>query len=567
MARPARRHNPFRRLGELFDASALGVVTLLLLIASFYATWQGMSDFVASKGAPSEVGTGALVVLVVLTLTLAMYVALRETVNPVRWRNIVIAFPLYALLALWSVGFGYGFWWSLIAGEDATEAALTRTLDSVVDAGTELKAEISAAVALVDGAEASSEARAELERTVGGTCGAASPAGNGPRSRARETSRSQIADIGKLARESWLLQTAQSLDAFESSDWTETMEGELPEARKQRLVEAGRRANRWAKELSAKSQLYGAIIAERLKGSAHFLSVRPASEGVDFCYDRDLAEQLRSVASALDKSYEITPIPFRFAEGADGVALAVEDLWIGLFSRVGLVERRAGAGLRPDGRSLIALMAAIGVDFALFIFALLRGGKRRDYNDGPPPPATTTIIENDPPVDGGGEAKSVLAHKTPIATIALRKRNKETEEPTRPVGRPRVETNPEALNIRTSDSGSESQEPEEQQLEDLFGQARFHLQEMHVAGGALEKSEALGRFNEVLRKLKKVGYKSVGMDDREFHPDLHEIVDKEPSDKPANQIVRMVRPRFIGADGQTIRALVIISLGFKGSDD
>ena len=104
-------------------------------------------------------------------------------------------------------------------------------------------------------------------------------------------------------------------------------------------------------------------------------------------------------------------------------------------------------------------------------------------------------------------------------------------------------------------------------MEDLFGQARFHLQEMHVAGGALEKSEALGRFNEVLRKLKKVGYKSVGMDDREFHPDLHEIVDKEPSDKPANQIVRMVRPRFIGADGQTIRALVIISLGFKGSDD
>ena len=568
MSRPVRRHTPFGRLRELLDASALGVVTLLLLVASFYATWQGMGDFVASKGAQSEVGTGALVVLVVLTLTLAMYVALRETVNPIRWRNIVIAFPLYALLALWSVGFGYGFWWSLIAGEDATEAALTRTLDSVVDAGTELKAEISAAVALVDGAEASSEARAELERTVGGTCGAASPAGNGPRSRARETSRSQIADIGKLARETWLPETTQFLDAFESSDWTETIEGETPEARKQRLVEAGRRANRWATELSAKSQLYGEIIAERLKGSAQFLSVEPTSGSVDFCYDRDLAEQLRSVASALDKSYEITPIPFRFAEGADGVALAVEDLWIGLFSRVGLVERRAGAGLRPDGRSLIALMAAIGVDFALFIFALLRGGKRRDYrdyNDEPPPPATKTIIENDPPVEGGREAKPVLAHKTPIAALPVSLQ--ETEEPTRPVGRPRVETNPEALNIGTSDFGSESQEPEEQQLEDLFGQARFHLQEMHVAGGALEKSEALGRFNEVLRKLKKVGYKSVGMDDREFHPDLHEIVDKEPSDKPANQIVRMVRPRFIGADGQTIRALVIISLGFKGSDD
>ena len=565
MARPARRHNPFRRLGELFDASALGVVTLLLLIASFYATWQGMSDFVASKGAPSEVGTGALVVLVVLTLTLAMYVALRETVNPVRWRNIFIAFPLYALLALWSVGFGYGFWWSLIAGEDATEAALTRTLESVVDAGTELEAEISAAVALVDAAEASSEARAELERTAGGTCGVASPAGNGPRSRARETSRSQIADIGKVARESWLLQTAQSLDAFESSDWTETMEGELPEARKQRLVEAGRRANRWAKELSAKSQLYGAIIAERLKGSAHFLSVGPASEGGDFCYDRDLAEQLRSVASALDKSYEITPIPFRFAEGADGVALAVEDLWIGLFSRVGLVERRAGAGLRPDGRSLIALMAAIGVDFALFIFALLRGGKRRDYNDRPPPPATTTIIENDPPVDGGGEAKDLLGTEPDRPALPSPSLSKPVERKPSAKMRAsvqRIEADPKAVGIGSTDADSHSQIRPEEQVTDLIRSVDGRYRAMTPDEMLADKDARIAELQAELDALKQRGYVVTGRPGQIFDAAVHKQVGTQPSDKPAGTIIVTVKPGYI-TDGVNLyrMAEVIVSTG------
>ena len=33
--------------------------------------------------------------------------------------------PLYIFLALWSIGFGYGFWWSLIAGEEATRNSMS----------------------------------------------------------------------------------------------------------------------------------------------------------------------------------------------------------------------------------------------------------------------------------------------------------------------------------------------------------------------------------------------------------------------------------------------------------
>ncbi|MEO9969346.1 MAG: hypothetical protein ABJG15_05880 [Hyphomonadaceae bacterium] len=555
MSRPVRRDNPFRRLGELFDASALGLVTLLLLAASFYATWQGMSDFVTSKGTQSETGTAGLVLLVVLTLTLAMYVALRETVNPIRWRNIFIAFPLYALLAIWSVGFGYGFWWSLIAGEDATEAALTRTLDSVVEAGIELKAEIGVAVALVDAAEASSEARAERERTVGGTCGEGSPAGNGPRSRARETSRSHIADIGKMARESWLPETTQALDEFATPDWTATIEGETPEARKRRLVEAGRKANRLAKELSAESGLYGGVIAGRLGDVADFLSVAPASGEADFCYDRDLAEQLRSVSNALDRSYEIEPVPFRFAEGADGVAQAVEDLWLGLFARTGLVEREAGAGFRPKEQGLVALWLAMGIDAALFVFALLRGGFRREYDGGLPPvpiEAETQAIET--------EAPAALPAPEEESEVSVVKDAEFVEKPQKP--KRRVETEPRNMGIPTSAADSFDQRSLEEKVEKLLANVEMHLGEIHSAGSAVSRAAAQMRFDDAVRRLSDFGYEKAGMKDEIVNDCLHEVDGEEESDLPVGRIVRIIRPRFMQkGEREIIRALVIVSKG------
>jgi hypothetical protein len=52
-----------------------------------------------------------------------MWLALRETFGS--HRRLIerfITIPLYVFLALWSIDFGYGFWWSLIAGQDATRS-------------------------------------------------------------------------------------------------------------------------------------------------------------------------------------------------------------------------------------------------------------------------------------------------------------------------------------------------------------------------------------------------------------------------------------------------------------
>ena len=97
----------------------------MLLVISGYATWIGMSDFiigVQSGSSPKardivgglSVTNEMLIIVVVIALTLLMYLALRETVaigvKP-QWKRL-ITLPLYVFLALWSIGFGYGFWWS-----------------------------------------------------------------------------------------------------------------------------------------------------------------------------------------------------------------------------------------------------------------------------------------------------------------------------------------------------------------------------------------------------------------------------------------------------------------------
>jgi hypothetical protein len=110
----------------LFGRNALiGIASVILLMISGYATWSGMHDFiigVSSTRPPREMPGGifitsdVFVIIVVAALTFMMWLALRETFGFRRpFNQRLITFPLYLFLALWSIGFGYGFWWSLIA--------------------------------------------------------------------------------------------------------------------------------------------------------------------------------------------------------------------------------------------------------------------------------------------------------------------------------------------------------------------------------------------------------------------------------------------------------------------
>ncbi len=125
----------------------IGVASLMLLVISGFATWHGMRDFIigvsTSPAAQQqelpgglEFSNDLLVIVVVIALTFLMWLALRETFGARRSvLERMVTFPLYVFLAIWSIGFGYGFWWSLIAGEEATRTGLSGLQEDARDAG------------------------------------------------------------------------------------------------------------------------------------------------------------------------------------------------------------------------------------------------------------------------------------------------------------------------------------------------------------------------------------------------------------------------------------------------
>ncbi|MGA8615010.1 MAG: hypothetical protein WB760_25700, partial [Xanthobacteraceae bacterium] len=128
------------------------LATVMLLSISCYATWSGLHDFIIGiSSAPARrlpgvpIDSDVFVIGIVVALTFLMWLALRETFGAKRlFRERLITFPLYVFLALWSIGFGYGFWWSLIAGNEATRVSLSGLQEDARDAGAAIAARLQA---------------------------------------------------------------------------------------------------------------------------------------------------------------------------------------------------------------------------------------------------------------------------------------------------------------------------------------------------------------------------------------------------------------------------------------
>ena len=165
----------------------IGVASLMLLFLSGYATWHGMRDFIIGvSDTPTDAGSmsipnDVLVIGVVVALTFLMWLALRETFGAGRdFSDRVIMFVLYVFLAIWSIGFGYGFWWSLISGSEATRTGLSGLQEDARDASAVVAARLDAVRSQLDNVVSWSESQMTREETSGGSCGTSSGAGRGP---------------------------------------------------------------------------------------------------------------------------------------------------------------------------------------------------------------------------------------------------------------------------------------------------------------------------------------------------------------------------------------------------
>jgi hypothetical protein len=368
-------------------STLIGVASLMLLLISGYATWHGMRDFiigVSGEGShESDAGlsipNGLLVVIVVVALTFLMWLALRETFGAHRrLAERLITVPLYLFLALWSVGFGYGFWWSLIAGEEATRTGLAGLQEDARDASAAIAARLDAVRGQLDGVVSWSDGQMAREESSGGSCGTTSGAGRGPLYNARRGVRDSVTNLRDGMVRNWLGPVQAEVDRLQQS----AVAGEAGNLlERQRQFEQRAAAIRGeARSLAARSHELGKSTATEMRALASAVAIAPGQPGFS-CFDPTLAERLRQAAAQAERPAELTLREAAFNEGPAGVANAVKKLWANVGAYLSGTVRyvfsagRSTAGTKSGepiaGRDLIALLATIGVDLGLLALAAL----------------------------------------------------------------------------------------------------------------------------------------------------------------------------------------------------
>ncbi len=393
-----------RTVDYLFGRNALiGVASLMLLAISGYATWVGMSDFiigVQAENAPERardigalsVTNEVLIAVVVITLTFLMWLALRETFGAQRrLRERLVTFPLYLFLLLWSVGFGYGFWWSLIAGAEATRTSLAALQEDARAAGGAVSARLDAVQVQLDSVVAWSESQMQREETAGGSCGRPSGAGRGPLYAARQNVRDSVASLRGSIAQSWIAPVQE--DVSELRRLATDLSGETFAERQQAFERRAADIRDRARSIAARSNELGTSYASEMRALASVVAIEPGKAGFS-CYDPTLAERLRQAADQADQPVVLNLRTAEFTEGPAGVANAIKTLWSNIGAYLGgLIAYIANGFEMPaddsafvaggiTGRDLIALLAALGVDLGLFALMVLNppatGPTRRD---------------------------------------------------------------------------------------------------------------------------------------------------------------------------------------------
>ncbi len=370
----------------------IGVASFMLLVISGYATWSGMTDFIigvqATDGAATElksvgglsVTAELLIIAVVVALTFLMWLSLRETFGAERTlRERMITAPLYLFLALWSIGFGYGFWWALIAGQEATRTGLSGLREDARRAAVQVAARLDAVRVQLDNVVSWSESQMAREERSGGSCGVSSGAGRGPLYNARASVRDQVASLRDSIQQNWLAPVQADVKRLQKSV-AEIKGGTIVE-RRARFEAMASNIRTQAAAIAARSNQLGRSTAAEMRALADALSIKPGAPGFS-CYDPTLAQRLRQAAEQAAEPAVVRLRPAAFSEGAAGVANAVKNLWSnignylwGLISYVFTAGQSTGDaeanGTPISGRDLIALLATLGVDLGLLALTAL----------------------------------------------------------------------------------------------------------------------------------------------------------------------------------------------------
>ena len=367
-------------------STLIGVASLMLLFISGYATWHGMRDFIVGVSASSSdtssglsISNDVLVLLVVAALTFLMWLALRETFGSHRrLTERLITIPLYLFLAIWSIGFGYGFWRSLIAGEEATRSGLSGLQEDARDASSAIAARLDAVRSQLDNVVSWSESQMTREESSGGSCGTSSGAGRGPLYNARRSVRDSVTTLRDGMVRGWLTPVQADVDRLRQS--AGTAQGANLVERQKAFENQAAAIRGEARSIAARSNELGKSTASEMRALGATVAIAPTQAGFS-CYDPTLAERLKQAAGQADLPAQLNLRDAAFNEGPAGVANAVKKLWANIGSYLsgaltyvftaGRVTAESKSGEPITGRDLIALLATIGIDLGLLALAAL----------------------------------------------------------------------------------------------------------------------------------------------------------------------------------------------------
>ena len=297
----------------------------------------------------------------------------------------LVSFVFYLLFAVWSVGFGYGFFWKELAGQEFTRTQFVAVTAEMASAVERAAGAASAADMAMREAAETANARAQQEAAEGRTCAnrPASTPGEGPLMRSRFSFADRANSLSAELRGAWIDPISQQ-GARLRLQADALARGAVPTAapaadralleklaRAPQLPSAERRTlftsvHEDARTFAAKANdlraLHAQNFAARLTQLASEVGADPARPGSPdparapdpgYCWDIVLSEKLLSAAAKVRAVEDVAVPPFEFLEGAKATRAAFFGLIGWLAVDLGIVfltlMRVAGQGGSSGG--------------------------------------------------------------------------------------------------------------------------------------------------------------------------------------------------------------------------
>ena len=325
----------------------------------------------------------------------------------------LVAFVFYLFFAFWSVGFGYGFFWKELAGQEYTQNQFRVAIESVSRSTETAASALETVESSVIGAASLARSRADEEAAHGGACAnrPGSKPGDGPLTRGRFAFADRAQALRDDVAASWTQKLAYDRAVLERRVATLT-QGEVPtnlrnvgqdelnllnDLAQVNLLSSARRkqvfsvvfddARAFVAKANTLRNAHVPVFAGRLDDLARQVGPDPDNPGradpareddPTYCWDTVLTEKLTASAAALRALNDMPPPKFEFTEGPKATRAAFFNLARAAIHvmttpvRLLTGDKAAGDGVAFGEKEWIALFASIAVDAGILFLTMVR---------------------------------------------------------------------------------------------------------------------------------------------------------------------------------------------------